>query len=151
MSFFKKPWNGYNPQSFNSVYSVDDLLWAVLLFLIFCEMKIVMSENKNLEQYRGNTCSPTRRHKGSSVLTLNSCPSLCTGQSWHPNLSLPSPQDWGTSLEKQGPTGDTPAACTLCREVAGKNSALLFKAFFSWRDIAHKHHLPTLQVGLSCI
>ena len=79
----------YNPQSFNSVYSVDDLLWAVLLFLIFCEMKIVMSENKNLEQYRGNTFSPTRRHKGSSVLTLNSCPSLCTGQSWHPNLSLP--------------------------------------------------------------
>jgi len=91
MNSFKKPQNGYNPQSFNRVYSADDLLWALLLLLIFWEMKILMSENINLEQYCGNAFYSTRRGEGSSVSALRGCPSLRTAESWHPNLSLPSP------------------------------------------------------------
>lgn len=150
MSFFEKPWNGHNPQPFNRVYSADDFLWVVLLFLVFWEMKIIKSENIDLEQYHGNTFYLARHHEGSSVLTLNSCPSLCTGKSWHPNLSLPS----------SGPRTVSGAAgthwwhpCSLhpLQRASWEKLCTYFKAVFSWRDIAHKHHLPTLQVGLSCI
>lgn len=123
MSFFKKPWNGHNPPSFNTIYTTDDLLWAVLLFLIFCEIKIVISENINPEQYCGDTFYLTRHHEG----CLN--PYQLSFPLHRQVMALKFVSPLPRTEEHLWRSRDPLVTCMLCRGLAGKNSAFILKHF----------------------